>query len=175
LKKIQEIVTNSSAMVRNLSSQSEQIVGVVDTIKNISEQTNMLALNAAIEAAHAGEAGRGFAVVADQVRALAEDAAASGTQISTLVEQVQERIQESVAVMETGVKEVSSSTKVINNTLESLQKIALMTQEVSSKIQEISAAVLEQSSSCRSRPFYWLLPTRKRSHGLERVLRAVEH
>ncbi|OGB77371.1 hypothetical protein A2476_03840 [candidate division CPR3 bacterium RIFOXYC2_FULL_35_7] len=49
--------------------------------------------------------------------------------------------------METGVKEVSSSTKVINNTLESLQKIALMTQEVSSKIQEISAAVLEQSSS----------------------------
>ncbi|MDT8447058.1 MAG: methyl-accepting chemotaxis protein [bacterium] len=124
-------VQASNQSIGKIEESSKQILGIMDVINEISNQTNLLSLNAAIEAAKAGEVGKGFAVVADEVRSLSERSASSTT-----------RIQELIEVSYTNVRE---GTEVIAQTGDILQGIIAQVGQISEHIDHIAERIDEQA------------------------------
>ncbi|WP_330998506.1 methyl-accepting chemotaxis protein [Pectinatus frisingensis] len=116
---------------------------MIDVISSISGQTNLLALNAAIEAARAGEAGKGFAVVADEVRKLAEQSQNATTQITDLINEVQQKTVNAVNFMSDNKKQVDTGTSVVTAAGDSFGQILIMIRDMTHQIREISAAIEE--------------------------------
>ena len=145
MRQISEAVQASSEIVEDLGRQSDQITSIVNTIREIADQTNLLALNAAIEAARAGEQGRGFAVVADEVRKLAERTSLSTTEIATMVTRIQQGTRGAVASMQAGVAKVGSGVELASQAGESINSIRDGAQRVSQVVNSISDSISEQS------------------------------
>lgn len=87
-KETTEITIYVKESIDELRKESAIINTFVETITDISTQTNLLSLNASIEAARAGQAGKGFAVVAEEIRKLADDSAKAAGEIRSNVENI---------------------------------------------------------------------------------------
>ncbi len=115
-------VDTVSKLFSSLEECSTQITHVVNSIREISKQTNILALNAEIEAAKAGDKGKGFAVVAGEVAVLASKTTQETQFIETQVEGIQNLVKDlasNVGMIKTIVKELGDMSQNIQTSTRS--------------------------------------------------------
>ncbi|MBO6704189.1 MAG: HAMP domain-containing protein [Pseudomonadales bacterium] len=136
-----EVVGDAITAMRAIGDASSQIQTMIDLIDDMSFQTNLLALNAAVEAARAGENGKGFAVVANEVRNLATRSATAASEIKSLIQNSNERVNDGVQLVEDSGQVLSSIVEAISRVSETSELLVASSQEQMVRVQEIDSAI----------------------------------
>ena len=148
IRQIHELVgelRGSGESLDGLQQDVKGIVGVLDVIRAIAEQTNLLALNAAIEAARAGEQGRGFAVVADEVRNLAKRVQDSTDEITQMITGLQSMTRDAVEFMQESSLKADDCVREAHEAAQALEAIAEAVAQMRESNTQIAVAAEQQS------------------------------
>ena len=141
MDRIREQMETIAQTVVRLSEQSQSIGGIIASVTDLADQSNLLAVNAAIEAAKAGEQGKGFAVVAQEIKSLAEQSKQATAQVRGILSDVQKATSNAVMATEQGSKAVEAGVKQAAEAGEAIRALAETSNEaVQTSIQIVSSS-----------------------------------
>lgn len=122
------------ADIEKLEKESQTIGGIIATINEIADQTNLLSLNASIEAARAGEAGRGFAVVADEIKKLADASLRASHEINEIVIGIQKTTKQTAMT-------ARDAEQIVHNQEVELRETVTVFEDISQNIEKLSESI----------------------------------
>ncbi len=147
IAKIHETVSSFINTVEELGQSSATILGIVNIINGISEQTNLLSLNATIEAARAAEHGKGFAVVAEEVRELSRSIKPATEEITTNINSMISIVKRTQTET-TEILQYSKETNlVVGKATENFQTMITDFEMTDDQLMKIAAAIEELSTN----------------------------
>lgn len=133
-----------------LEAQSQKISGILNTIDEISSQTELLALNASIEAARAGQYGKGFSVVAESIGKLAADSSAATADIEKIIVELCKDISDTVADIEVIRDGVDGQTQAVDKVQETFADFRMLAEKTSRSVGSMEALIGEMHECDRS-------------------------
>ncbi|WML91542.1 methyl-accepting chemotaxis protein [Thiothrix lacustris] len=163
MSNIRDTVQETGKRLKRLGERSQEISQIIDFINNLSERTTVLALNASMQATAAGDAGRGFSMIAEEIQRLAESSRDSTNQISTLVRNIQQEANTTIATMDNTIAQVVNGSTLAEEAAQQMQATLEATNELVASVERIAVSSAEQVAISKS------LQTRA-----ERILEATQ-
>ena len=144
MRNIRDQMESIAQTIVRLSEQGQSIGGIIASVTDIADQSNLLAVNAAIEAARAGEQGKGFAVVAQEIKSLAEQSKHATAEVRGILNDVQKATSAAVMATEQGSKAVEAGVKQSSQAGEAIRVLAESTGEAVQAAVQIVASSQQQ-------------------------------
>jgi len=135
LKQAVATLGDVDSAMQSMSATSGDVLGIADSINEISFATNIVSLNASIEAARAGEAGVTFAYIAGEVRSLAKKCAGAADQTKTIVNQSQ--------------TEMQRGSQMVGRLVNALEPVGTSSDQIRALANEVSSTSREQAESLK--------------------------
>ena len=150
MSNIRDTVQETGKRLKRLGERSQEISQIIDFINNLSERTTVLALNASMQATAAGDAGRGFSMIAEEIQRLAESSRDSTNQISTLVRNIQQEANTTIATMDNTISQVVSGSTLAEEAAEQMQATLEATNQLVAAVEKIAVSSAEQVAISKS-------------------------
>ncbi|MBQ1833756.1 MAG: hypothetical protein II114_08305 [Treponema sp.] len=131
---------------RILLSQIKEIHTLIDSIKNISAQTNLLSFNASIEAARAGVAGKGFRIIANEVKKLSDDTDKTSETIKAKVENLTNSVSDLEHDTNHNATDLAKLSQEANNTIGRFNEILKNNSDNNNYVTNITDHIAENLS-----------------------------
>ncbi|HLM61047.1 MAG TPA: methyl-accepting chemotaxis protein, partial [Pyrinomonadaceae bacterium] len=135
--------------IGKLGERTQEIGKIAKTVEDLAQRTNMIALNAAIQAVETGERGRGgggFVAFTEEVERLAERAANTNKQISTLNKTMTAEVGEIERSLQDTVSEAADLSRFAIETNSSLSELEKYIQQFLNLQEKLVAYAGEQSA-----------------------------
>ncbi len=132
-----EDVFSHSKQIEDMTNHEEKFIDninkVLETVKEIADQTTLLGFNATIESARAGKYGLGFGVVAQEIRRLTTHSTESLKEINEILTQIKRSISEIAEKVRKNTVVIQEQSNAIQNISKSIIKIQMETEKLADK------------------------------------------
>lgn len=136
-----KLIEEAVSQVNDLSTFVSNIDEVIETIRDIAEQTSLLSLNASIEASRAGESGKGFAVVAEEVGKLANESKITTEKTASILNNIKLKADSTTKIMNSINDSMILQSTTVDNTISAFDEIIESDNKISDNIKSFSSLI----------------------------------